>query len=216
MKTMDKFDLLKYAGMPVRLIKDVREFYTPVEYTEPTSLLLWGGAGIGKTTMAGIFLARELFRWNISDWSVKRFDKQQCDPSGFKDGKPVPTYDPDYVPQYPNQFVKLVDLFSLIKRSFHDTELQEYQIMEKYTTCDLLVLDDLGVEMTTPWNYTILYQLIDTRYSAMLPTIYTSNYSPGQLAKKIGDDRIISRIIGDCGKQIIEIQQRDMRIPSND
>lgn len=57
----------------------------------------------------------------------------------------------------------------------------------------LLVLDDLGAEKPTDWTRERLDLLIDARWSAMLPAIYTSNLDPAALAAYLGD-RCWSRI----------------------
>lgn len=215
---MDKYDLLQFCGVPKRPINHVRRFYDEhaYEFATAESSLLWGTVGSGKTTAACIALATRLFESGEQwlEWELMKFDRKQCSDSGEKNGKPVPTFYPDYQPEYPWQFIKLLDFFSMIKNTFGRLNgYSEQQILEKYIHCELLVLDDLGVEMTTPWNYQILYQLIDSRYDAMLPTIYTSNFSIPELTKKIGDNRIISRIIGDCSQErIIEICQTDRRL----
>lgn len=214
-----RFDLLQFCGIPKRPISHVQAFYDEQLHTlsKPpiSSTLLHGPVGSGKTTRACLMLAHTLFDkgWEWINWELKKFDRKQCSDSGEKNGQPVPIYHEDYQPNYPYQFIKLLDLFSMIKETFGKCGVSEQAILHKYMNCELLVLDDLGVEMTTPWNYQILYQLIDSRYDAMLPTIYTSNYSITELTKKIGDNRIISRIIGDCSQErIIEICQSDRRV----
>ncbi len=55
----------------------------------------------------------------------------------------------------------------------------------------LLVLDDIGVQMSREWIETVLYRLINERYIKRLPTIYTSNAAIENLKM---DDRITDRI----------------------
>ena len=220
---MDKYDLLEFCGIPKRPLCHVREFYSGkvseldqnFKPDQIHSALLYGAVGSGKTTMACEILAHSLFQKGQTwiDWELKKFDRKSCSDTGEKNGRPVPIFHENYQPEYPYLFIKLLDLFSMIKQTFGCSGGSEQDILHKYIGCELLVLDDLGVEMTTPWNYQILYQLIDSRYDAFKPTIYTSNYSISELAKKIGDNRIISRIIGDCTKdRIIEIRNPDWRV----
>ncbi|MBM3121729.1 MAG: ATP-binding protein, partial [Chloroflexi bacterium] len=54
----------------------------------------------------------------------------------------------------------------------------------------LLVLDDLGTQASTPWAVEKLYQLLNHRYNATLPTVITTNLSLDDL-----DARLRSRII---------------------
>jgi DNA replication protein DnaC len=57
-------------------------------------------------------------------------------------------------------------------------------------TAALLVLDDLGTESATPWAREKLYQIINHRYVAKLPTVITTSVSPDDL-----DPRIRTRIL---------------------
>jgi DNA replication protein DnaC len=54
----------------------------------------------------------------------------------------------------------------------------------------LLVLDDLGTENTTPWAREKLYQIFNHRYNEQLPTVITSN----QDFRKI-EERVLSRLL---------------------
>ena len=54
----------------------------------------------------------------------------------------------------------------------------------------LLVLDDLGTENTTPWAREKLYQIFNHRYNEQLPTVVTSN----QDFKRI-EERVLSRML---------------------
>lgn len=67
-------------------------------------------------------------------------------------------------------------------------------ILERAKGADVLVLDDLGAEKPTEWVRERLFVLINHRYRAELPTIYTSNVWLEDLAGHVGD-RIASRII---------------------
>lgn len=62
-----------------------------------------------------------------------------------------------------------------------------------YKECDLLVLDDLGAQMSKEWQNQELFKLVNARASNGLVTIYTSNIKVNDL--KI-EDRVKSRING--------------------
>jgi DNA replication protein DnaC len=54
----------------------------------------------------------------------------------------------------------------------------------------VLVLDDIGAERPTEWARDELLGIVDYRYERGLPTIYVSNYSPGDLTRRLsGKDR---------------------------
>ena len=81
---------------------------------------------------------------------------------------------------------------------------------EKYTECDLLIIDDLGTEFATPFTLSCLYNLLNTRQNKNLATIISTNLSPDELAKKY-EDRIYSRIMGRDSK-ILRFEGKDKRI----
>lgn len=60
---------------------------------------------------------------------------------------------------------------------------------------DLLILDDLGSEFSSPFYSSALYNIVNTRLNKGVPTIISSNLSLTELQNKY-DDRIISRITG--------------------
>ena len=63
--------------------------------------------------------------------------------------------------------------------------------VEALYTSSVLVLDDIGVQMSKEWVDTVFYRLINTRYNEKLVTIYTSNIAVGKLKM---DERITGRI----------------------
>lgn len=63
----------------------------------------------------------------------------------------------------------------------------------KYLAAELLILDDLGAAMTTPWMTDCLQRLVDRRVSRRLATIYTTNLVGDQLRTAVGD-RVHSRL----------------------
>lgn len=60
--------------------------------------------------------------------------------------------------------------------------------------CDLLVIDDLGAEMTTSFTKSVLYNLVNTRILKNIPTIINTNLSMKQIEEKYSA-RISSRLM---------------------
>lgn len=95
-------------------------------------------------------------------------------------------------------FVTVPELLLEIRGTFQresgivDTETD---IINRYSTVPLLVLDDIGAEKSTPWSITTLYLIIDRRYREERPTIITSNLSPEQIEQDLSP-RIASRLAG--------------------
>lgn len=59
----------------------------------------------------------------------------------------------------------------------------------------LLILDDLGVEFTSPFYTACLYNIINSRLLAGLPTVISTNLTMAQIKERYGD-AIASRITG--------------------
>ena len=51
------------------------------------------------------------------------------------------------------------------------------EVLQPLLGADLLVLDDLGAERTSEWVQETLGLVVNTRYNAKRPTIFTSNLS---------------------------------------
>ena len=66
----------------------------------------------------------------------------------------------------------------------------------RYLNCDLLILDDLGSEMTTAFVHSALYQIVNTRLMERRSTIISTNLTPGELARRY-TPQIASRIEGE-------------------
>lgn len=60
---------------------------------------------------------------------------------------------------------------------------------------DLLIIDDLGVEFSTQFTVSCVYNIINSRILSGKPTIISTNLTPGELEDKY-TQRITSRIIG--------------------
>lgn len=55
----------------------------------------------------------------------------------------------------------------------------------RFSGCDVLIIDDIGKENANAWVMTTLFQVINSRYESMKPTIVTSQYSPHELASRM-------------------------------
>ena len=88
------------------------------------------------------------------------------------------------------KFIGILDLLEMTKKGFR-TEKDSEDEMSALYSAGLLVIDDIGVQMSREWVDTVLYRLVNDRYANKRPTIYTSNVAVDHL--KI-DDRISDRI----------------------
>ena len=65
----------------------------------------------------------------------------------------------------------------------------------KYSECDLLIIDDLGTEMTTQFTVSVLYTVINTRMMENRATIISTNLADSELERRY-NPQIAYRIIG--------------------
>ena len=74
----------------------------------------------------------------------------------------------------PAIFMVVPDLLDHVRATFSPTSEVTYDnLFDSLRTTPLLILDDLGAQVTTPWSEEKLNQLINHRYSARLPTVVT-------------------------------------------
>lgn len=69
------------------------------------------------------------------------------------------------------------------------------QAVDRYLNCDLLILDDLGSELTTALVQSALYELVNTRLSPQYRTIISSNLSIEEVRARY-TPQIASRLEG--------------------
>ena len=111
------------------------------------------------------------------------------------------------------RFARVVDLLAEIRKTFDENEQyrteNESDLISRYTSAPLLVIDDLGAEKTTDWVRQILYQIIDERWIEQKPIIVTSNLNLEELEARF-EERIASRVAGMC--RLVESRDYDYRI----
>lgn len=81
--------------------------------------------------------------------------------------------------------------------------------MELCKQCDLLILDDLGVEFSTPFTTAALHDMIDTRLRSKKPTIISTNLNASEIEKRY-TERLSSRIFGNFRR--CQFVGKDVRI----
>jgi DNA replication protein DnaC len=106
-------------------------------------------------------------------------------------------------------FITGVELMSQLRQAnSSNSEISPDEIISRFTQNRFVAFDDIGVEKITEYVLQSWYQIIDTRFSHGLPTLYTSNLTQVQCEEKFGP-RITSRLFG--GK-VFEIDGEDVRI----
>ena len=84
--------------------------------------------------------------------------------------------------------------------------------IDSVCNCDLLIIDDLGTEFSTPFTRSTVYEIINHRQLNSKPTIISTNLSIDELEKAY-TQRVVSRI---CGKyRCFEFLGNDIRFENN-
>ncbi len=94
-------------------------------------------------------------------------------------------------------------------RFARSAEPQERDELRRYTDCDLLIIDDLGTEMSTAFTVSTLYNLINTRLIFGKKTIISTNYSLDELRRRYTPP-IMSRLEGEY--QCLTFYGSDIRL----
>lgn len=79
----------------------------------------------------------------------------------------------------------MIDLLERIRRTFSKGSVNEGDVLTVYKTVPLLVIDDMGKEPATEWAVSTIYNIINGRYEAYLPTIVTTNYDTKALIQRM-------------------------------
>ncbi|MBI4494572.1 MAG: ATP-binding protein, partial [Chloroflexi bacterium] len=87
-------------------------------------------------------------------------------------------------------FVTAPDLLDHLRATYApDSKVGYDEVFEAIRSTPLLVLDDLGAHSSTPWAEEKLYQLLNYRYNARLPTVITTDCLEEQ------EPRLYSRMV---------------------
>ena len=168
-------------GLTKRQIQDVEKY--PVEklpvIPEDKGLYIYGPVNSGKTTLCIQLYIAEAKRRHFAGI-----------PGGIK-------------------FITAYDFFEDLRKAMFvrypeeqnpedGPPRDEYAALAEYGSVGLLFFDDLGSIKLTDRMWSQLQILIDQRYEAILPTVFTSNLSLEELEDTLGDKRTSSRIKRTC------------------
>ena len=107
----------------------------------------------------------------------------------------------------PVLFVVVPDLLDYLRAAFAPGSPATFdQRFETLRTAPLLVLDDLGAHSSTPWAQEKLFQILNYRYNAQLPTVITTNCEIDMF-----DPRLRSRLMDLDWSTLVQILAPDFR-----
>ena len=87
-------------------------------------------------------------------------------------------------------FVVVPDLLDYLRRGFATDDGRSHDAFDEMKTAPLLILDDLDTQTGIPWVRDRLFQLLNYRHTARLPTVITTALSLDDLG-----ERLASRLV---------------------
>ena len=112
-------------------------------------------------------------------------------------------------------YTKLFNMVLSIKESWRGGGISESDMIKQYTTKDLLIIDEVGVQFGTPTEILYVTNIIDDRYNNFLPTIFIGNITPKELRGLVGD-RAMRRILEKCKTLVFSWKQNPNNPPKVD
>ncbi len=101
---------------------------------------------------------------------------------------------------YANVYYTTFSNMAITMRDTQNTRQRIAETMQKFTRCELLIVDEIGIKDASDYEFSLLNEIIDCRYGEILPTILITNMNWQQAGKVIGE-RIISRLT-ETGKSL--------------
>jgi DNA replication protein DnaC len=104
-------------------------------------------------------------------------------------------------------FMPVPDLLDYLRATYAPNSPVRYdERFDEVRSVPLLILDDLGTQSSTPWAQEKLFQILNSRYTARLPTVITSNQRLDEI-----DLRIRSRLVDPDLAMLVTILAPDFR-----
>jgi DNA replication protein DnaC len=94
---------------------------------------------------------------------------------------------------YSAHFTKMQRLLLSIKETFsRDSQVRTSELIDRLINVDLLVIDEVGVQYDTDFEWLTIYEILDSRYERMKPLILISN-EPWKRIEELLGVKIIDR-----------------------
>jgi DNA replication protein DnaC len=93
-------------------------------------------------------------------------------------------------------YVSAIDMFSDFEKKQFGNGEGYVDNTRRYFECDLLIIDDLGTELTNQFTVSCLYNVINSRINSARSTFINTNLSKKEIESKYAE-RITSRLFGE-------------------
>jgi DNA replication protein DnaC len=96
-------------------------------------------------------------------------------------------------------FVVVPDLLDHLRATFGPSSNVSYdEMFQRVKAAPILILDDMGTQSATPWAREKLYQILNERYNAKLPTVITTSQQLEDLDSRIQSRMLDNRLCTIC------------------
>lgn len=103
----------------------------------------------------------------------------------------------EYAFSYP-RYYKASEIFSAVRSTYQaGASTNEEETLKFFSSIQLLVIDEVGVQKGSEAEKRILFSILDNRVTSNKPTILMSNLGPKALAELLGD-RLYDRVRSKC------------------
>lgn len=116
-------------------------------------------------------------------------------------------------------YTNLAYILSSIRSSYDKNGMGECRLLQQLQRYDFVFIDDLGKEFlgrefnaaSSKWAEEKLFEILNARYNAKKPTIFSSNYSLKELASLLNLDNAILARIDEMATRVIKLEGDDFR-----
>lgn len=102
----------------------------------------------------------------------------------------------------PAKFTTVTHMMRMIKETYSkDSDDNESNVLQRLSNVPLLVLDEAGMDYGTDFNKTLLFEVLNSRYENVNPTIILTNLDATALKEYLGE-RVVDRMRDGGGKLV--------------
>lgn len=101
------------------------------------------------------------------------------------------------------RMIRVIELIRILKETWQrGAESTERDVISFFGSIDVLILDEVGIQFGSETERMFMFDIINTRYDNMLPTILISNLDINNLKEILGE-QAVDRLREDGGKVLV-------------
>lgn len=101
------------------------------------------------------------------------------------------------------RMIRVIELIRILKETWQrGAERTERDVIDYFGSVDVLILDEVGIQFGSETERMFMFDIINTRYDNMLPTILISNLDINNLKEILGE-QAVDRLREDGGKVLV-------------